>query len=62
MKAGPALPNTVPNASPTRAEPAEEVITAPVSRSTRPEDNTVNAVRLQTTIVSANTSKIPHIP
>ena len=56
------FPKTLANASPTNAEPSALLVTAPVPRSTRPEDNTVNAVSVHTTIVSANTSKIPHIP
>ena len=35
---------------------------APVFRSTRPLVSTARAVRVQTTRVSANTSKIPHMP
>ena len=34
----------------------------PVWRSNRPEERIVNAVSEQTTIVSVNTLKIPHIP
>ena len=60
------LPASVPrpsdNASLTREAPVTEVSTSPVSKSMRPEQSTVKAVRVQTTIVSKNTSKIPHIP
>lgn len=42
--------------------PAYSVTAMPVSRSTRPEDRTVKAVRVHTTMVSAKTSKMPHMP
>ncbi len=62
MNFGPTPPNTVANAWPTRALPATSVSISPVSRSTRPVVSTTRAVRVQTTIVSANTSKMPHMP
>ena len=48
-----ALPETLP------AAPAAM---RPVSRSTKPEVSTTSAVRVHTTMVSANTSKMPHMP
>ena len=62
IKAAPALPYTVEKASATRAVETASEITSPVSRLTSPLERTANAVRLHTMMVSANTSKIPHIP
>ena len=62
MNCGPNAPNTVEKACPTSAEPSTPVRAAPVSRSTRPLVSTTRAVRVQTTMVSANTSNMPHIP
>ena len=62
MNLSPKLPNEVSKASATRAVDFSATITAPVLRSTRPEVSTASAVNVQTTIVSAKTSNIPHMP
>ena len=62
IKPLPALPNTVEKASETSAVLAESEIISPVLRSTTPLDRIANAVREHTTMVSAKTSKMPHMP
>ena len=62
IKPSPALPNIFANASATSAVFSFVLFIAPVSRSTSPDERTANAVSEQTTMVSANTSKIPHMP
>ena len=62
MSFAPSVPNTASKACPTSALPAAPAAMRPVSRSTKPEVSTTSAVRVHTTMVSANTSKMPHIP
>ena len=62
MNPAPARPKTTENASDTSAVLVELLIMTPVSRSTRPVERITNAVIEQMMIVSANTSKIPHMP
>ena len=62
MNIGPAFPKIVPKASPTKADFTFSLIILPDSKSTSPLVSTTNAVNVHTMIVSAKTSKIPHIP
>ena len=62
MNLGPKLPNTVEKALPTSAEPCTSMSIRPVFRSTKPDVRMTSAVRVQTTMVSAKTSKMPHMP
>ena len=62
MNLGPREPKVVAKASPARALPWTSVSIMPVSRSTKPVHSSTMAVRVQTTMVSAKTSKMPHIP
>ena len=62
MSLDPSAPNTASKACPTSALPAAPAAMRPVSRSTKPEVSTTSAVRVHTTMVSANPSKMPHMP
>ena len=53
---------TVPNASLTSAVCSFADNISPVCRSISPVERIEKAVSVQTTMVSANTSKMPHIP
>ena len=58
----PGFPNIAPNAADARFDDSTPDTSCPVAKSMSPEARMDTAVSVHTTIVSANTSKIPHIP
>ena len=62
MNLGPKLPKAAVKACPTKALSCTLASTAPLCRSTTPVVRMTRAVRVHTTMVSANTSNTPHMP
>ena len=58
----PAVPRCIVKASVARPSLVAPEKDAPVDRSTTPEVSTTSAVSVQTTMVSTNTSNMPHMP